>query len=456
MIFLNTQEINTNSLTIKREVWHIGIPAIIESLFTTLVSIIDTKMVAGLGVAAISAVSVTNQPRLFVFSLFFAVNVTVSALIARCVGQNNQKKANELFVSAFILTVISCLIISVFCVAAAGPIMLVCSGQKDTMALSVSYYRIVMGGMIFNILFMLINSALRGCGYTKITMQTNIVSSLVNICFNYLLINGRFGFPRLGIQGAAIATVLGTAVALVISIVKLFDTDFFVNAHYILKEHIRLSKRVSQEFFGMWKNICMENLLTRMGFLLCSMVSARIGSFDLSIYSIGMTLVNISFAFGDGLQSAAVALVGRSAGEKNSSKVKNYTTAIQKCGFECAIVIGVMYAVLGRWYYSFFSSDPVFIHKGMIVCLIIALSGPVQIAQIIFNGVLKCMDCTKQTLWAAIVSVTIINPIIDYGFVFLFGMGLWGIWLGFIISQSVRLLMLLVLYRKHLPLMEKM
>ena len=81
--FLNAQEINTNSLSIKREVWHIGIPAIIESLFTTLVSIIDTKMVAGLGVAAISAVSVTNQPRLFVFSLFFAVNVTVSALIAR-------------------------------------------------------------------------------------------------------------------------------------------------------------------------------------------------------------------------------------------------------------------------------------------------------------------------------------------------------------------------------------
>ena len=76
----------------------------------------------------------------------------------------------------------------------------------------------------------------------------------------------------------------------------------------------------------MWKNICMENLHTRVGFLLTSMMSARIGSFYMSISSIGMTLMNISFAFGDGLQSASVALVGRSVGEKNVDKVRSYTS----------------------------------------------------------------------------------------------------------------------------------
>lgn len=448
---MSTQEINTNSLAIKKEVWHIGVPAIIESLFTTMASIIDTKMVSALGVTAISAVSVTNQPRLFVFSLFFAMNVTVSALIARCVGRGDRKRANELLVSALALTIGVCLAVSIFCVAAAKPIMQVCSGQEDTMALSVAYYRIVMGGMIFNILFMLINSALRGCGYTKITMQTNIVSSLVNICFNYLLINGRFGFPRMEIRGAAIATVLGTAVALIMSIVKLFNEEFFVNVRYILKEQIRLSKDACRELFAMWKNICMENILTRLGFLLCSMMSARIGSFDLSISSIGMTLMNISFAFGDGLQSAAVALVGRSAGEKSVSKVRNYTTAIQKCGLECAFVIGVIYAAAGHWYYSFFSSDPLFIRKGEILCVIIAIIGPIQIAQIIFNGVLKCMNCTRQTLLAAIISVTMVNPVAVYLFSFVMDMGLWGVWLGTFLSQVTRFLLLLWLYRKHLP-----
>lgn len=446
---------NTNSLTIKKEVWQIGVPAIIESLFTTFASIIDTKMVSALGVTAISAVSVTNQPKLFIFSLFFAANVTLSAMVARCLGQNNRKRANEYLASAIILAVISCLVISAVCVVAARPIMVLCSGQKDTMELSVSYFRIVMGGMIFNILFMLINSALRGCGYTKITMQTNIISSVVNICFNYLLINGRFGFPRLEIKGAALATVLGTVVALVISTIKLFNEEFFVNARYILRERIRISKEACMEFFSMWKNICIENLMTRVGFLISSMITARIGSFDMSIYSIGMTLMNITFAFGDGLQSAAVALIGRSMGEQRIDKVQDFTTAIQKCGFECSLVIGILYAVFGRLYYSFFSPDPVFITRGMIVCFIIAVIGPIQVAQIIFNGVLKSMNCTKQTLYAAVISVTIVNPIVAFTFAFLLGMGIWGVWIGILVSQLTRLLILLKLYKKQFPLLTK-
>lgn len=448
---MDNHAININNRLIKKEVWGIGGPAIIESLFTTFASIIDTKMVSALGVTAISAVSVTNQPKLFVFCLFFAINVAVSALVARCMGQEDRKKANEIFAAAFIVAVIACSIISIICVLAAKHIMILCSGQKDTMELSIAYYRIVMGGMIFNILFMLINSALRGCGYTKLTMQTNIVSTIVNICCNYLLIEGHLGFPRLGINGAAIATVMGTVVALIVSMVKIFNEEYFVNARYIIKEHIRISKATCIEFYGMWKNICIENLMTRVGFLISSMITARIGSFDMSIYSIGMTLMNITFAFGDGLQSAAVALIGRSIGEKRADKVEAFMSAVQRCGVECSVVIGFIYAVLGRLYYSFFSDDVIFINKGMIVCFIISIIGPIQVAQIIFNGALKSMNCTRETLFAAVISVTIVNPVVAFVLTYMLGMGIWGVWIGIFVSQLTRMIILLKLYNKQLP-----
>ena len=78
-----------------------------------------------------------------------------------------------------------------------------------------------MGGMIFNCIQMGINSAQRGAGNTKITMRTNMTSNTINIIFNYLLIGGHFGFPALGIQGASLATVLGTVVASVMSIASI-------------------------------------------------------------------------------------------------------------------------------------------------------------------------------------------------------------------------------------------
>lgn len=447
----NKTETNTNSMEIKKEAWKIGVPAIIEGLFTTFTSIIDTKMVSSLGITAISAVSVTNQPRLFIFSIFFAINVTISALVARCFGQKDKRRANEHLAAAIIIATAACIVISIICVIFARPIMEICSGQEDTMDLSVMYYRIVMGGMIFNILFMLINSALRGCGYTKITMQTNIISSVINICFNYLLINGHMGFPRLEIKGAAIATVIGTIVALAVSLVKFCDEEYFVNAKYIIRERIGVSKKACIEFFDMWKNICIENLMTRVGILVCSLITARIGSFDMSIYSIGMTLMNISFAFGDGLQSASVALVGRSIGEQRIDKVTGFTVAIQKCGFECAAALGFIFAVFGRMYYSFFSTDPLFVSKGTIVCFIIAVIGPIQISQIIFNGVLKSMKCTKQTLFAGVISVTIVQPIFLFLLIFMMDMGLWGVWISIFISQLTRLLILIRLYRNYIP-----
>lgn len=435
-------------LSIKKDVWRIGIPAIAECLFTTLMSIVDTKMVSALGITAISAVSVTNQPRLFLLSIFFALNIAISATVARYMGAKKQREANELFVSAFWIAAILSIVIGIICVIFAKPIIWACSGQADTLAMSVSYYRVLMGGVIFNVLFMLTNSALRGCGYTKVTLISNIVSFVVNVVGNYLLIGGHFGFPALGVTGAAIATVISTVAALVVSLCYASKDQFFVNLQYCFKNHIKPKIASIKEIAEMWITISIENLLTRAGFLIISMITARIGSYDMSVYSIGMTIMNISFAFGDGFQSASVALVGKSLGAKEEEKVYKYKNALLRSGIQCAIVLAAIVALGGRPYYSFFSNELEFVNKGTIVSIIIAVIIPFQICQLIYNGVLKTMGKTRLTLIAAVISVTIINPIIDYVGAFTLGYGIWGIWAGTLISQVARFLILVYMYRR--------
>ena len=80
-----------------REILKIGIPTFLETLFSTFASIIDSKMVSAMGVTAISAVSVTNQPRLFIYSIFFALNIVTSSLVARYHGKGDRKAANMVF-----------------------------------------------------------------------------------------------------------------------------------------------------------------------------------------------------------------------------------------------------------------------------------------------------------------------------------------------------------------------
>lgn len=442
------------ALALRKEIWVIAVPAVVESLFNTFSSMIDSRMISRVGTKAIAAISVTNQPRLFVYCIFFAMNTALSALVARAVGAKDQRRANGLLVTAMWLTVAASLALGALCSALAWPIMQVCSGQADTMELSVGYFRILMLFTVFNTAFMLINAALRGCGCTKVTMQTNVASTLVHIGLNYLIIEGRFGFPRLGVMGAAVSTVVGYVVALGISLYKLNDEGQFVNLRYIMGQHVRATREAALELYGLWKNICLENLLTRVGYLLGSIMTARTGSLDTSVYHVTLNLMNVSFAIGDGLQVASVALVGKSVGKGDVKDVRAYTRAIFLAGMGCAFVLALLYVFGGNFYYGLFSDETEFVARGCIAGYIVAAMTPFQIPQIIFNGVLKCMDCTKQTLYITVFTVTFLNVVLDYLFCFVLGFGLWGIMAAIFITQDVRAILLELVYRKRLPELE--
>lgn len=166
-------------------------------------------MVSSLGSYAVAAVGLTSQPKFLGLSLFIAANVSISALVARRKGQQKKEEANRIFLTFLIFLIIMSVILSVVIVMAADPIIRFCGSEEQTHDGAVRYFRIIMGGMIFNVLQMGINAAQRGAGNTRITMRTNLVSNTVNIIFNYLLIQGHFGFPALGIEGAGLATVAG-------------------------------------------------------------------------------------------------------------------------------------------------------------------------------------------------------------------------------------------------------
>ena len=182
-------------------------PAILESFFTAFAGLVDSLMVSSLGSHAVAAVGLTTQPKFLGLALFIASNVSVSALVARRKGQGKREEANRIFATFLIFIVLAAAAFSLLLVTFADPIIRLCGSEDLTHDSAVLYFRIIMGGMIFNVIQMGSNSAQRGAGNTRITMRTNLVSNTVNILFNYLLIQGHFGFPALCIRGSALATV---------------------------------------------------------------------------------------------------------------------------------------------------------------------------------------------------------------------------------------------------------
>ena len=421
-----------------KETVNIAWPAVIESFFTAFVGLVDSYMVSGLGSNAVAAVGLTTQPKFMGLSMFFAINVSLSALVARRKGEERKDDANRILVSGLFFILLAALVISTSLVFFASDIIRFCGSNSDTHDAATLYFKIIMGGMIFNCIQMGINSAQRGAGNTKITMRTNLTSNTVNIIFNYLLIGGNFGFPALGVKGAALATVLGTVVASIMSVMSLFEKNCFVSLPYIFKNRILPKIESFKSLIKVGYSVFFEQLLMRVGFMATAIMAANLGTAQMAAHQVGMNIMGLSFSFGDGLQATAVALIGRSLGQRDEELAKEYGRTCRMLGLIISFFLACFYFFGGHALMSAFFEEPEIVKIGVDITRIIIIVVIFQVSQVIYMGCLRGAGDTGYTALASIISVTVIRTAFSYLFGYALGFGINGVWMGILADQVSR------------------
>lgn len=428
------------SKNIVKETLQMAWPAVCESFFVSLAGMIDSLMVSSIGSYAVAAVGLTTQPKFMGLAFFIAVNVAISALVARRRGEQKKEEANRILVTAVVLILAAVVVVSALCVLFANQIIRFCGSAQDTHSTAVIYFRIIMGGMAFNVISMGINAAQRGAGNTMIAMRTNVTSNVVNVIGNYLLINGHLGFPALGIYGAAIATVFGTVVACIMSIYSLLSNDTFVSIPYIVKMRIQVSSQTLLHIIKVGYSVFIEQVLMRIGFMSTAMMAAGMGTDAMAAHQVGMNILGLTFSFGDGMQVAAVALIGRSLGEGLPQKAKEYGKVCRRIGMCISIVLAIVYLLGGETLYRMFFEESNIVAYGVQIIHVIIVIVLFQVSQVIYMGCLRGAGDTTYTAIASTISVTIIRTLFSYLCGIVFVWGITGIWLGVLADQISRFL----------------
>ena len=423
-------------------------PAVLESFFTAFAGLVDSLMVSSLGSSAVAAVGLTTQPKMVGLALFFAANVSISALVARRKGEGNKEGANGILATFLVFILGAAALISVLAVVFADPVIRLCGSESDTHRDAVQYFQIVMGGMIFNCVQMGVNAAQRGAGNTRITMRTNLVSNTINILLNYLLIQGHMGFPALGIRGAALATVSGTVVAGFMSLWSIRKEENFVSLAYILKQKIRPGMAAMRQIIHVGYSVFAEQLLMRIGFMMTSLMAASQGTFAMAAHQVGMNVMSLSFSFGDGLQATAVALIGYSLGAGDPPKAREYGAICRMLGGCVSVVLAVAYFFGGGWLYGLFFEEAEIIATGVQIMRIIIFVVLLQIAQVIYMGCLRGAGDTLYTAIASTISVTVIRTAGSWVFGDVLHWGIAGIWMGVVADQLSRFLFASIRFKR--------
>lgn len=417
-------------------------PSAVESVLVGLVGIIDTMMVGTLGPEAIAAVGITNQPKFIFLAVILSLNVGVTAVVARRRGENDQEKANSVLRQTILISVFFSILSSILGIVFARPIVSFAGAEADILDDAVAYFQILMGGMFFNCVLLTMNAAQRGVGNTRISMRTNLTANGVNIVLNYLLIGGHLGFPRLGVRGAAIATIVGFFVGFLMSLKSLLHHGQFLS----LLSHgsWRFDAKTLHSIWLVSSSSLFEQLCMRFGFFTYVKIVASLGTIPFATHQICMNILTLSFCFGDGLSIAASSLVGRSLGEKRSDLAIVYGKACQRIALLVSFVLMVLFFFFRGPVMMAFTTDAGIIETGKTIVIIIGVTTFIQTSQVVLMGCLRGAGDTMFAAAVSLLSIAFLRPGSAWLFCYPMGLGLIGAWFSLFFDQLIRMVFSMV------------
>ena len=427
----------------------LSVPVILGMLGHTFVQLADNIMVGQLGTAELAAVSLGNSFVFIAMSLGIGFSTAITPLVAEADGAGNKKDAKSALKHGLVLCTI--LGLTLFgLILLAKPVMHIMNQPSEVVALALPYLDLVAFSLVPLIIFQAFKQFSEGLSQTKYPMYATIIANIINITLNYLLIFGNFGFPELGIVGAAI----GTLVSRIIMVFYLW---------LILKRKEKFKYYVTGFNFAKIEKKVMKKII-ELGFPSSLQMFFEVGIFTSAVWlsgvlgknaqaanQIALNLSSMTFMFGMGLGIAAMIRVGNQKGLTNFTELRRIAQSIFLLTFLLEIFFAILF-LLGRfWFPSLYLdiNDVTNISDNTEVIIITAelllVAAFFQISdgiQVVVLGALRGLQDVKIPTVITFVSYWLIGFPVSFYLCLYTDLKSTGIWIGLLTGLTASAIML--------------
>ncbi len=429
----------------RKRIVDLALPSLIEMTLMTLVSMADMIMVGRLGPWAITSVGLSNQPMFVAMSVFMSLNVGATALVARSIGAGKPEEAFKAARQALVIASAAGVVLAILGLLFGTNVLMWMGAEPEVVGPGSGYLRIVAFGLIFQGAAISLSASLRGAGDTKTPMSVNLVANLVNVTFNYLLIFGHFGFPRLEVAGAAAATTLSRAVACALIIRKVFGHKGAIKMS--LHDSFKLDSTTVGRILKVGLPAAGEQVVMRGGQMLFARIVSSFGTVVYAAHQVALNIEGLSFTPGMSFQTATTTLVGQSLGAKKPKRAMRVGWEAARMGITVAAVFSVLLFFFGKYAALLYSDDATVIGLADSALKIIALAQPFMIANFILAGGLRGAGDTRVTLCITALGIWGVRVVVAYILAIRMNMGLVGAWIGMALDMCTRAIFVALRFR---------
>ncbi|MCJ7840022.1 MATE family efflux transporter [Lederbergia sp. NSJ-179] len=426
--------------------FHLTWPIFLEVFLFMFMGIADTLMLSSLSDDAVSGVGAANQYLQIAILILEVVGNGAAIVVSQYLGSKRYKEAAKISALAVTLNLLVGVAISVGFLIFSKSMMTTMNLQGDVLYYATHYLGIVGGAIFLQAIINSLAAIVRVDGWTKQAMLVSLGMNIVHIVGNYVLIFGKFGFPELGVQGAAISSVISRLLALIVFFWLLYQAlDVRIKIRYYItlsKEYIRkiLKIGVPSAFEQVMYQGCQLMFLYYATFLGAESLAAR-------QYAMNISMFTYLFAIAIGMGTAII--VGRLVGA--SEKELAYTRVWSSVKWSVGVTVGMvlMVVIFRKHLMSIFTDNPHIIELGASVLLLSIVLETGRSMNIVLVNSLRAAGDAKYPLYIGAFSMVMMSLPLGFFFVFHLNMGLAGIWLAIAADEWIRAIIFFFRWRSR-------
>lgn len=388
-----------------QKILRISLPAAINSLLDMLQIITDLVMVGRLSAFAVAAVGLGLQSLMFVFAILTVLHVGTSALLSRFIGAKRIRRASSGLSTLLVFALLLSLPVMVAWYFFASKLYIWFGTAPEVTALGVGYVQMLTWMMPFVFMKLVFVSALNASGDTTTPMKVKLVSILLNVLLNYLFIFGAYGFPQLGVVGAAVGTV----------IVNILECGVYAVLYLRRKMPYMPVRHFSQKLLKRALRVGLpasfERTLTFGSFMLFTAVIAHYGTAALAGYQIGLRVEGIAFMPGIGFTIAAMALMGQGLGAKDPQRSREDVLLVLKYAAGLMFFLSFFMIFMPERIVALFTHDAQTIEEASLYLRVVGFSQIPLAFNFVLSGALRGAGDTKRTLKINLISLWFVRII---------------------------------------------
>ena len=421
-------------------------PVIIGMIGHTLVGFVDNAMVGQLGTSELAAISLGNSFVFLAMAFGIGFSTAITPLIAESDAKKNKSITNSILSNGILVCIFLGAVLMII-VLIAKPIIFYMGQSEEVVSLAYPYITLVAISLFPLIIFQSFKQFSDGLSFTKIAMISTVIANLINVLINYILIYGKFGFPKLELVGAGIGTLISRFI-MVIIIIYLIKSNPKINQYLDNLFSLKYSSIITKKIINLGYPSALQ-MMFEVGFFISGIwVCGIIGINYQAANQIALNLSSLTFMVALGLSVAATIRIGNQKGLNDYKNLKRIAISI----FLITVLIELIFALifiifsdLLPWLYlennnNFDVLETVSLASKLLI--IVALFQIFDGIQIVAQGALRGIQDVKIPSMICFLSYIIFGvPIMIY-------LGLYtdlkatGVWIGFLIGLMIASILL--------------